>query len=59
MWLGAKSPVMFITYVKMVCEADDMEGSSPKEKTPRKNRKKDQAAMVSLCRDLSAAVPKS
>ncbi|XP_040194806.1 nucleolar pre-ribosomal-associated protein 1 isoform X2 [Rana temporaria] len=59
MWLGAKSPVMFITYVKMVCEGDDMDGSSPKEKTPRKKKKKDQEAMVSLCRDLSAAVPKS
>lgn len=59
MWLGAKSPVMFNTYVKLVCEGDGMDGSSSKEKTPRKKRRKDQEAMVSICRDISAALPKS
>ncbi|XP_018420504.1 PREDICTED: nucleolar pre-ribosomal-associated protein 1 [Nanorana parkeri] len=59
MWLGAKSPVMFNAYVKMVCEGADLDISSSKEKTPRKKRKEEQEAMVSLCRDISAAVSKS
>lgn len=56
MWLGAESPVMFNTYVKMVCEGASMDGS--KETTPRK-KKEDLEAMVSLCSDLSALLPKS
>ncbi|CAI9586076.1 unnamed protein product [Staurois parvus] len=59
MWLGAKSPVMFNTYVKMVCKGAGKDSSSSKIKSPRKKRKEDQEAMVSLCRDISAAIPKS
>ncbi|KAM5180794.1 nucleolar pre-ribosomal-associated protein 1 [Mantella aurantiaca] len=58
MWLGAESPVMFNIYVKMVCEGGGMDRL--KEKTPRKKRTEvPEEAMVSLCRDISAAGPKS
>ncbi|XP_068126588.1 nucleolar pre-ribosomal-associated protein 1 [Hyperolius riggenbachi] len=58
-WLGAQSSNMFSTHVGMVCEAAGMHSSSSKEKTPRKKRKEKQEAIVSLCYDISAAVPKS
>ncbi|XP_063812468.1 nucleolar pre-ribosomal-associated protein 1 [Pseudophryne corroboree] len=59
-WLGAQSPVMFKAHVKMVCEAADVDTSCSEDKTPkRKKRREEQEAIVSICRDLSATLPKS
>ncbi|KAM9319582.1 nucleolar pre-ribosomal-associated protein 1 [Gastrophryne carolinensis] len=57
MWLGAASPVVLDTHVKLVCESSAASGS--KQKTPRKARKKDLEAMASLCRDIAESLSNS
>ncbi|CAN2387608.1 URB1 ribosome biogenesis 1 homolog (S. cerevisiae) [Pristimantis euphronides] len=55
-WLGADSLVTFKSHMELVCEAADVLRS--KDKVPvRKKKTEEPEAMVSLCRELSTALP--
>ncbi|XP_071994741.1 nucleolar pre-ribosomal-associated protein 1 isoform X2 [Engystomops pustulosus] len=60
-WLGADSPVMLRTHVRLVSEASDLDVSGYIEKTPvrKKRRSEKPEAMVSVCRKLSTLRPGS